>query len=163
MFQEKDINRIKGLIDNGNGKTCLYMVFLYLRMAFDSVDRELLKDAMLRSGLPRLFLSLIVRMYICVSGIVKVNNRFSELFDIKLGLRQGSTLSPKSFTIFVNDVVKFLENRWAPKVSLGTQKLSLLLFSDDIVLVANKPQDLQTQLNLIEEYLQKKNNNKKKD
>ncbi|KAK2707167.1 hypothetical protein QYM36_014999 [Artemia franciscana] len=45
------------------------------------------------------------------------------------------------------------KNRWAPKVSLGTQKLSLLLFADDIALVANKPQDLQTLLNLIEEYL----------
>jgi len=57
------------------------------------------------------------------------------------------------FNIFINDVVNFLENRWAPKVSLGTQKLSLLLFADDIALVANKPQDLQTLLNLIEEYL----------
>ena len=57
------------------------------------------------------------------------------------------------FNIFINDIVNFLENRWAPKVSLGTQKLSLLLFADDIALVANKPQDLQTLLNLIEEYL----------
>ncbi|KAK2720342.1 hypothetical protein QYM36_004282 [Artemia franciscana] len=47
-------------------------------------------------------------------------------------------------------LVPALKNRWAPKVSLRTQKLSLLLFADDIALVANKPQDLQTLLNLIE-------------
>ncbi|KAK2723784.1 hypothetical protein QYM36_002206, partial [Artemia franciscana] len=44
------------------------------------------------------------------------------------------------------------QNKWAPKVSLGTQKLCLLLFADDFALVANKPQDLQTLLNLAEEY-----------
>ncbi|KAK2709458.1 hypothetical protein QYM36_013200, partial [Artemia franciscana] len=142
------------LIDKyGKGKTCLYVGFLDLHKAFDSVDRELLKDAMLNIGLPHSFVRLIVSMYTCVSGIIQVGNRFSKLFDIKRGVKQGSTLSPKLFNIFINDVVNFIENRWAPKVSLGTQKLSLLLFADDIALVANKPQDLQTLLNLIEEYL----------
>ena len=56
--------------------------------------------------------------------------------------------------IFINDAVNFLENRWAPKVNLGNKKLSLLLFADDITLVANKPQNLKTLLNVIEEYLQ---------
>ncbi|KAK2723645.1 hypothetical protein QYM36_002105 [Artemia franciscana] len=93
-------------------------------------------------------------MYTCVSGIRQVGNRFLKLVDIKRGVKQGSNFSPKLFNIFINDVVNFLENRWAPKVSLGTQKLSLLLFADDIALVANKPQDLQILLNLIEEYLQ---------
>ncbi|KAK2714818.1 hypothetical protein QYM36_009129 [Artemia franciscana] len=141
----------------GKGKTCLYVGFLDLHKAFDSVDRELLNDVMLNIGLPHSFVRLIVSMYTCVSGIIQAGNRFSKLFDIKRGVKQGSTLSPKLFNIFINDVVNFLENRWALKVSLGTQKLSLLLFADDIALVANKPKDLHTLLNLIEEYLQIKN------
>ena len=75
-------------------------------------------------------------MYISVSGIVLVGKRFSRLSNIKLGGKQGSTLSPKLFNIFINDAV-FLENRWATKVSLGTHKLSFLLFTDDIALVAS--------------------------
>ena len=92
-------------------KTCLYVGFLDLHKTFDSVDRELLKDALFRIGLPHLFVRLIVSMYICVSGIVLVGNRFSWLFNIKLGVKQGSTLSPKLVNIFINDVVDFLENR----------------------------------------------------
>ncbi|KAK2727768.1 hypothetical protein QYM36_008304 [Artemia franciscana] len=82
---------LKALIDKyGKDKTCLYVGFLDLHKAFDSVDRELLKDDMLNIGLPHSFVRLIVSMYTCVN---------------------------------------------------------------DIALVANKPQDLQTLLNLIEDYL----------
>ncbi|KAK2720618.1 hypothetical protein QYM36_004493 [Artemia franciscana] len=111
----------KALIDKyGKGKTCLYVGFLDLHKAFDSVAREFLKDVMLRICLLLLFVSLIVSMYISVSGIIHVGNRFLKLFDIKLRVKQGSTLSPKLFNIFINDVVNFLENRWTPKVTLGT-------------------------------------------
>ncbi|KAK2720857.1 hypothetical protein QYM36_004664 [Artemia franciscana] len=61
---------LKALLDrNGKRKTCLYVGFLDLHKAFDSVYRELLKEALLRSGLPRLFVSLIVIIYNCVSEI----------------------------------------------------------------------------------------------
>ena len=87
---------LKVLIDKyGKGKTCLYVGFLDLHNAFDSVDRELLKDAMLNIGLPHSIVKLIVSMYTCDSGIIQVGNRFSKLFDIKRGVKQGSTLSPK--------------------------------------------------------------------
>ena len=112
---------LKTLTDKyGKGKTGLYMGFLDLHKAFNSVDRELLKDTLFRIGLPRLFVKLIVSMYICVSGIVLVGNGFSRLFNIKLGVKQDCSLSPKLSNIFINDVIDFLENRSAPKVSLGT-------------------------------------------
>ncbi|KAK2710815.1 hypothetical protein QYM36_012111, partial [Artemia franciscana] len=51
---------LKALIDKyGKGKTCLYVGFLDLHKAFDSVDRGLLKDAMLNIGLPHSFVRLI--------------------------------------------------------------------------------------------------------
>ena len=73
----------------GKGKTCLYLGFLDLYKAFDSVDKELLKDALFRIGLPYLFLRLIMSMYICVSRIVLVGNSFSRFFNIKMGVKQG--------------------------------------------------------------------------
>ena len=65
------------------------------------------KDTMLRIGLLHLFVSLIVIMYTCASGIVQVGNRFLKLLNINLGVKQSSTLSPKLFNIFINDVETF--------------------------------------------------------
>ncbi|KAK2704491.1 hypothetical protein QYM36_016775 [Artemia franciscana] len=84
---------LKALMDtHEKGKTCLYVGFLDLHKAFDSFDRELLNDAMLNIGLPHSFFRLIVSMYTCVIGII-----------------QGSTLSPKLFNTFINDVVKLIQ------------------------------------------------------
>ena len=83
------------------------MRFLDLHKAFDNVDRELLNDAMLNIGLPHSFVRLIVSMYTCVSGIIHVGNRFSKLFKIKRGVKQGSTLSPKLFNILLMMLLTF--------------------------------------------------------
>ena len=82
-----------------------------LHKTFDSLDRELLNDAMLNIGPPHSFVRLIVSMYTCVSGIIQVGNMFLKVFDIKRRLKQGSNLSPKLFNIFINYIVNFLENK----------------------------------------------------
>ena len=87
---------LKALIDKyGKRKTSHYLGFLDLHKALISVNRDWLKDPILRKGLPHLFVSLIV--YICVGGIIQVGKRFSMLFDIKLGVKQGSALFPNLF------------------------------------------------------------------
>ncbi|KAK2702361.1 hypothetical protein QYM36_019012 [Artemia franciscana] len=74
---------LKALIDKyGKGKNCLYVGFLDLHKAFNSVDRELLNDAMLNIRLRHSFVRLIMSMHTCVSGIIQVGNRLLKLFDI---------------------------------------------------------------------------------
>ncbi|KAK2701556.1 hypothetical protein QYM36_019800 [Artemia franciscana] len=105
IFKNLKVVLLQALIDKyGKGKTCLFVGFLDILKAIDSVDRELLNDAMLNIGLPHSFDRLILSMYTCVSEIIQVGNSFSKLFDTKRGVKQGSTLSSKLFNIFISDV-----------------------------------------------------------
>ena len=72
-------------------------------------------------------------------------------FEIELGLRQGCLLSPILFALFINDLVDEIQ-----KLNLGIQcglkKISLLLFADDIVVIAESRKDLEKMLTVIYDF-----------
>ena len=141
----------------GSGRKKLYVAFLDLRKAFDNVDRALLEKCLRDVGLPLSFIRLFVGMYSGTKSMVRVaGSGFSRLFDLKKGVKQGSAMSPRLFGLFLNDMVEFLEEKWAPKLCLGKINFSVLLFADDTALVAKSARELQILLDLIEEYLQMK-------
>ena len=80
----------------------------------------------------------------------------SRIFEQTRGVKQGSALSPRLFGIFVNEIVEFLEKRWAPTVKLGNRTISALLFADDMALVAKTDRELQILIDLMAEYLESK-------
>ena len=55
--------------------------------------------------------------------------------DCRTGVKQGCNLSPTLFSIFANDLVAEV-NDLDIGIKVGDRKLSLLLYADDIVLVA---------------------------
>ena len=91
---------------------------------------------MIEDGVPEKLLSLVKRWYKNVTVRVRVNDVESDWFKSKVGVRQGDTLSPLPFNIFVNGIVqKVKESDLGFKI--GCDTMSALLFADDMVLVAN--------------------------
>ena len=139
----------------GNGR--LFVAFLDFEKAFDSIDRPILFRYLVKIGLPRPFIMLLINMYeITLSVVFIVKKGVSRPFRTFRGVRQGCTLSPKLFSLYINDFAEFLEMRWAPVVSLANTLFSFLLFVDDTALVAKSAEELQTLLNLTESYLESK-------
>ena len=63
----------------------------------------------------------------------------------------GCILSPTLFAIFI-DGLATLVKECTKGAELGPVELQILLFADDIVLVADKIQDLQNMLHVADEY-----------
>ena len=91
-------------------------------------------------------------IYENVTCCVKVNGILSDWFDVKLGLRQGCILSPILFNCFINDIAVKIKALGLGIDIENDEKLSILLYADDIVLLASNEQDLQQMLNCISDW-----------
>ena len=72
-----------------------------------------------------------------------------SLFHRTQGTREGCILSPLLFIIFFSDAVEAMENLQVDNgsIKLGSLFLSIILFADDVVLLARSIKDLQRLLN----------------
>ncbi|KAH9585462.1 hypothetical protein MS3_00006704 [Schistosoma haematobium] len=80
------------------------VVFLDIRAAFDSLDRTVLWDCLLKKGVPEEFINILKALYTNTSGRVRAYNHLSPLFHSGSGARQvaqphhsSSTLSSMTF------------------------------------------------------------------
>ncbi len=64
-----------------------------------------------------------------------LGDHYTEFFEVQVGLRQGCLLSPILFDLFINDIADELR-RLNFGIKCGKQKIALLMFADDIALLA---------------------------
>ncbi|XP_053386465.1 uncharacterized protein LOC128550759 [Mercenaria mercenaria] len=81
--------------------------------------------------------------------------KFSEFFDVTLGLKQGEPLSPILFILFINDISTTLDFNKLTENDLNQLSMYMLLFADDIALFTTDPNSLQAQLDIIYTYSEK--------
>ena len=79
----------------------LYMFFVDLQKAYDSVDRELLWKVLARAGVPEEMIAVIRQFHDGMQAQVRMDDgELSDWFEVTQGLRQGCVLSPLLFNIF---------------------------------------------------------------
>ena len=77
----------------------LYMAFVDLEKAFDRVPRKVIWWALRKLGLDEWIVRLVQGMYSNARSRVRVGKGYSEEFEVKVGVHQGSVLSPLLFII----------------------------------------------------------------
>ena len=75
-------------------KKKLYYAFVDLEKAFDRVPREVVRWALRKLGVDEWLIRTVMALYIEVFTIVRTYAGLSESFEMKVGLHQGSLLSP---------------------------------------------------------------------
>ena len=105
-------------------------------------------------GIDGKFLQILKAMYANLQICVKIHNHLTNWFDSCIGVRQGDTLSPTLFNLFVNDLAREV-NELKCGVKIGNKMVSVLLYADDIVLISETEESLQKQLNTVHSWCQK--------
>ena len=83
----------------------LYMCFVDIEKAFDRVPRKVMELAMRKKGLSEVIVWPVMSLYDGAKTRVRVGFAYSEAFEVKVGVHQGSLLSPLLFAIVV-DVIR---------------------------------------------------------
>ena len=100
-------------------------------------------------------------LYQNVKSCVFQNGQTSEFFTCSAGVRQGENLSPRLFSLFVNDLEKYMiDNQCNPLNFQYGQinqmlKLLLLMYADDTVILSDSRAGLQKGLLTLENYCDK--------
>ncbi|XP_065321380.1 uncharacterized protein LOC135928844 [Gordionus sp. m RMFG-2023] len=111
----------------------LYYAFVDLEKAFDRVPREVTRWVVIKSGVEEWLVIAVMAMYVGAQTPVRTYYGDSESFEVKVGLHQGSLLSPLLFILVMDVVAKEMREGlpWE------------LLYADDLVLMANSEEELK--------------------
>jgi hypothetical protein len=132
-----------------NNKKKLYCAFVDYQKAFDYVVRDNLWFKLLKVGVTGKMFNIIRSMYETVSSKVK---GISSSFECILGVRQGESLSPFLFAMYVNDLEKTLNDSGTRGLTMDTLKLFVLFYADDAVIFSDTRAGLQQGLDVLADF-----------
>ncbi|XP_053395382.1 uncharacterized protein LOC123523921 isoform X1 [Mercenaria mercenaria] len=147
---------LHGLINHLlNNNKRMYAVFVDFTKAFDFLVRDVIWYKLIKIGIRGKMLDIVKSIYCNVRSRVKYNNNISnEDFSCLLGVRQGESLSPFLFSIYLNDIEEHFMIHGFNGIDTGMLKMFLLLYADDIhvVIMAESEEELRKGLFLLEDY-----------
>ena len=128
-----------------------FSCFIDAKKAFDSLNRDCLWFKMLSLGIRGHFYHAVKSLYSDVSCAVRLNGQLSDWFSVECGVKQGCPLSPTLFSIYINDFENELKDLGLGVNSDGVQ-VPLLMYADDVVLMAPNAHNLQLMLNHVDDW-----------
>ena len=124
----------------------LYMAFVDLEKAFDRVPRKVIWWALRKLGVEEWIVRLVQGMYANARSRIRVGEGYSEEFEVKVGVHQGSVLSPLLFII----VLEALSREFRSRVPWED------LYADDFVIIAESLEECVRRLLTWKEAMEKK-------
>lgn len=136
-----------------------YACFIDIKKAYDTVWHAGLKQKLLGYGISGRMYSAICSLYEGCESTIRLGGLlgYTGFFPIKTGVRQGCILSPWLYSLFINDLARELK-----RIGIGAtinrlthSQICLLLYADDIVLLADSEKDMQRLMKCVHEYSRK--------
>ena len=118
------------------GQKELHCVFVDLEKAYDRVPREELWYCMIKSGIVEKYVRLVQDMYEEIETMVRCAIGTTEGFKVKVGLHQGSALTPFLFAVIMDRLTD----------EVRREPLWTMLFADDIVICKESREEVEQRL-----------------
>ena len=124
----------------------LYFAFIDLEKAFDRVPRTITWWAMRKLGVQEWVIDIVKAMYEKAKCSVRVNGSISEMFNVQVGVHQGSVLSPLLFIMVMEALSRDFKTGcpWE------------LLYADDLAIIAESMEELVVKLTSWKESIEAK-------
>ena len=116
----------------------LHNIFIDFAQAFDTVQRDAIYYSLIKHNVPDKLIKLIKLSMQRTRMKVKVNNSYSEWFEMKTGVRQGDSLSTLLFSVVLDSVITNLEIRG----NITTRLKQICAYADDIIIIGGTKQIL---------------------
>ena len=111
----------------------LYMCFVDMEKVFNRVPKKVMEWAMRKKGLSEVIVRTVVSLYDGAKTRVRVGSAYSQEFKVKVGVHQGSVLSPLLFAIVVDAITE----------NARRGVVNELLYADDLVIMSEDMEDLK--------------------
>ena len=129
-------------------KRKVHLAFIDLVKAYDMVDRNILWSKLSSIGFGGEFLASLKSIYSGDSIQAMINNITTRPIFLGRGLRQGCSLSPLLFALYIAEMGQAI-HKSAEGFTVHNVKISGLFFADDLALLTRTPEGMLRLLSLV--------------
>jgi hypothetical protein len=134
-------------------KKKLFACFVDLSQAFDSPGHSRLWKVLLGLGVSPKWVRVFSYIYKMAHARVQTSEGLTEPIKIMKGVLQGESASPSIFNLFLEEIVCRLEKAKVAGFKLHSLVVHILMYADDMVILAPSPETLQMKLKVAAKFL----------
>jgi len=123
-----------------------FVALLISKKSFDSVHRVKLWQRMEALGVPKHLRAIVHMLYEEVKVKIRTSTGIFESFRSDIGVKQGCPLSPTLFGLYIDKLEEWLNSQGGDGIYLYKFVIRLLLYADDLILIAKSALGLQEHL-----------------
>uniref|UniRef100_A0A3B1JJF5 ribonuclease H n=1 Tax=Astyanax mexicanus TaxID=7994 RepID=A0A3B1JJF5_ASTMX len=151
----ENLKVLQGLIGHcKKERSQLAVVFVDFARAFDSISHEHILSALGQRQLDQHVIKLIQSAYVdCVTRIIMDGAKSPDIL-MKVGVKQGDSMSPILFNLAMDPLIQSLENLGSG-YKIGGSSVTTLAFADDLVLLSSSWDGMRSNIALLDEFCER--------